>query len=43
MKQLHQQMIEEIQDYEIILLDINGTILSWNKGAEIIKAIKQKK
>jgi PAS domain S-box-containing protein len=35
--QLHKQMIAEIQDYAIILLDIDGTILSWNKGAEMIK------
>jgi len=34
---LHQQMIAEIQDYAIILLDKDGTILSWNKGAEKIK------
>lgn len=31
------QMIEEIQDYAIILLDLNGTIVNWNKGAERIK------
>jgi PAS domain S-box-containing protein len=35
--QLHKRMIAEIQDYAIILLDIDGTILSWNKGAEMIK------
>jgi PAS domain S-box-containing protein len=35
--QLHKKMIEEIQDYAIILLDRDGTILSWNKGAEHIK------
>ena len=34
-------MIEEIQDYAIILMDIDGTILSWNKGAEKIKGYKQ--
>jgi PAS domain S-box-containing protein len=27
----------EVQDYAIVLLDINGNILSWNKGAELIK------
>lgn len=37
---LHRKMIEEIQDYAIILLDIDGTILSWNKGAEQIKGYK---
>ena len=30
-------MIEEIQDVPIILLDKDGTILSWNKGAQRIK------
>jgi PAS domain S-box-containing protein len=34
---LHKQMIEEIQDYSIILLDIDGTILTWNKGVEKIQ------
>lgn len=34
---LRRKMIEEIQDYAIILLDIDGTILSWNKGVENIK------
>ena len=41
LKQLHQQMIREIQDYAIILLDIDGTILTWNKGAEAIKGYKE--
>jgi predicted HAD superfamily phosphohydrolase YqeG len=31
LEQLHQKMIEEIQDYAIILMDLDGTILSWNK------------
>ena len=39
--QLHKKMIAEIQDYAIILLDIDGTILSWNKGAEKIKGYKE--
>ena len=30
-------MIEEIQDYAIILIDVDGNILSWNKGAQHIK------
>ena len=34
---LYQKMIEEIQDYAIILLDKNGIIQNWNKGAQTIK------
>jgi PAS domain S-box-containing protein len=34
---LYGKMIEEIQDYAIILLDTDGTILSWNKGVQTIK------
>jgi PAS domain S-box-containing protein len=34
-------MLEEIQDYAIILLDIDGTILTWNKGVEQIKGYKE--
>lgn len=41
LQQLHHQMIKEIQDYAIILLDIDGTILTWNKGAESIKGYKE--
>ncbi|MES2514939.1 MAG: PAS domain S-box protein [Bacteroidota bacterium] len=33
-------MIEEVQDYAIILLDVDGTIMSWNKGVEKIKGYK---
>ncbi len=36
----YQKMIEEITDYAIFSLDINGTILNWNKGAENIKGFK---
>ncbi|MES2568121.1 MAG: PAS domain S-box protein [Bacteroidota bacterium] len=39
---LHAKMIQEIQDYAIILMDRDGTILSWNKGAEKIKGYKEK-
>jgi PAS domain S-box-containing protein len=31
------KMIEEVEDYAIILLDVNGTILNWNRGAQKIK------
>jgi PAS domain S-box-containing protein len=34
-------MISEIQDYAIILLDLDGTILSWNAGVEMIKGYKE--
>src|SRR4051794_40935646 len=37
LEKLHQKMIAEIQDYAIILLDRDGTILSWNMGAKNIK------
>ncbi len=40
LEQLHSKMIEEVQDYAIILLDINGNILTWNKGVEKIKGYK---
>ncbi len=37
LENLYRRMVEEIQDYAIILLDLDGTILSWNKGVERIK------
>ncbi len=40
LQKLHKKMIEEIMDYAIILLDIDGTILTWNNGAEAIKGYK---
>ena len=40
LQQLHEKMIAEIQDYAIILLDLDGTILTWNKGAQSIKGYK---
>jgi PAS domain S-box-containing protein len=39
--QLHKRMIAEIQDYAIVLLDVDGTILSWNAGVEKIKGYKE--
>ncbi|MDB5202317.1 MAG: hypothetical protein JWQ27_1726 [Ferruginibacter sp.] len=41
LEKLHRQMIAEVQDYAIILMDIDGTILSWNIGAEKIKGYKE--
>jgi PAS domain S-box-containing protein len=40
LEELHKKMIEEIQDYAIVLLDVDGTILTWNKGVEKIKGYK---
>jgi PAS domain S-box-containing protein len=40
LKMLYEKMVEEIQDYAIILLDVDGTILTWNKGVEKIKGYK---
>jgi len=40
LQQLYEKMIVEIQDYAIILLDVDGTILTWNKGAQTIKGYK---
>lgn len=36
-EQFYRRMVEEIQDYAIILLDLQGNILTWNPGAEHIK------
>lgn len=33
----YSQMIDGIEDYAIILLDKDGIVLNWNKGAEKIK------
>lgn len=33
-------MVEEVEDYAIFLLDVNGIIQNWNKGAERIKGYK---
>ena len=40
LEDLHRKMIDEIQDYAIILLDLDGTILTWNQGAQMIKGYK---
>ncbi|GGB78844.1 PAS domain S-box protein [Dyadobacter sediminis] len=34
------RMVEEIEDYAILLLDSEGNVENWNKGAEILKGYK---
>ncbi|HEY1214598.1 MAG TPA: PAS domain S-box protein, partial [Bryobacteraceae bacterium] len=34
-------MIGEVEDYAILMLDQNGTILNWNKGAQKIKGYEE--
>jgi PAS domain S-box-containing protein len=33
-------LVEQVKDYAIITLDVNGNITSWNSGAEYIKGYK---
>lgn len=33
----YQNMVEEVKDYAILMIDLDGNILNWNKGAEKIK------
>ncbi len=37
----YHKMIEEVEDYAILLLDREGFIQNWNKGAEKIKGYKE--
>jgi PAS domain S-box-containing protein len=37
----YHKMVEEVEDYAIILLDQNGIIQNWNVGAEKIKGYKE--
>ncbi|HVS97268.1 MAG TPA: PAS domain S-box protein [Puia sp.] len=37
----YHRMIEQIEDYAIILLDSEGVVQNWNKGAEKIKGYKE--
>ncbi|MDO6430579.1 PAS domain S-box protein [Flavitalea sp. BT771] len=37
----YHKMIEEVEDYAIIMLDADGIIINWNKGAEKIKGYKE--
>ncbi|HVU94225.1 MAG TPA: PAS domain S-box protein [Puia sp.] len=34
-------MIDEVEDYAILMLDPNGVILNWNKGAQKIKGYEE--
>ncbi|RYZ31265.1 MAG: response regulator, partial [Sphingobacteriales bacterium] len=36
----YHRMVDEVEDYAIILLDKNGIVQNWNKGAEKIKGYK---
>jgi len=37
----YQRMIQEVEDYAIIMLDENGIIQNWNRGAEKIKLYRE--
>jgi PAS domain S-box-containing protein len=37
---LLQMLVEDVKDYAIILLDTNGNVLTWNRGAERLKGWK---
>lgn len=41
LEDIHKRMIEEVQDFAIILINTDGDILSWNKGVEKIKGYKE--
>jgi len=36
-RERYNKMVKEVKDYAIIMLDIDGNILNWNNGAEVIK------
>lgn len=38
----YHKMVDEVQDYAILLLDTEGNIINWNKGAEKIKGYTEK-
>lgn len=40
-EQRYHKMIEEVEDYAILLLNSEGIIQNWNKGAEKIKGYKE--
>jgi PAS domain S-box-containing protein len=41
-KNIYHDMIEEIEDYAILLIDVEGNVVNWNKGAEKIKGYTAK-
>lgn len=41
LERLYKKMVSEITDYAIVLLDVDGTVLSWNKGAYQIKGYSE--
>lgn len=41
-ERLYSQMVNEVEEYAIMLLDKEGNVLSWNKGAEKITGYKRK-
>jgi PAS domain S-box-containing protein len=40
-EKIHQLLVDSRGDYAIFMLDVNGVIASWNKGAEQIKGYTQ--
>ncbi len=38
----YKMLVDQVRDYAIFMLDINGFVASWNKGAEKIKGYKPK-
>lgn len=38
---LYHKMIEEVEDYAILMIDKDGFIVNWNKGAEKIKGYRE--
>jgi len=39
-EEVFKTMVESVKDYAIFMLDVNGDVLSWNKGAELLKGYK---
>ncbi|MFZ6052491.1 PAS domain S-box protein [Halocola ammonii] len=38
----YHKMVDEVKDYAIIMLDVEGRVVNWNKGAEDIKGYTEK-